>query len=465
VSAPAGVTIRDRVKELRRVRAGDLLKNPKNWRTHDSAQRAALEGVLREVGLAGATLARETEHGLILLDGHLRADLDPDLMLPVLVLDVTEAEGDVLLASFDPISAMAGQNAEAFAALVQDLTVGDTALRAMLLRMAQDLPAGLRPPSLAQRFLAPPFTVLDARQGYWQERKRAWLALGLEPPLPIIGGVRQTGKNSAMNRLSGRLARDHDEDTPMTSIFDPVLCELAVRWFCPPKGRVLDPFAGGAVRGVVAGLLGRSYHGIDLRPEQVEANKRQWAALESAVPGDWQEALGPRGGAAWEAGDARERVPLAGACDLVFSCPPYGALEVYSDDARDLSSMEPPAFVEAYRAVIAASVGQLSDDRFAVWVVADFRDEAGRLEGFVADTVKAFEAAGAPLYNEAVLLHPAGSLPLRAARAFVSGRKLARQHEAVLVFCKGDPRRAAEACGPVETAEHTEWGERTGGDA
>lgn len=58
-----------------------------------------------------------------------------------------------------------------------------------------------------------------------------------------------------------------------TSIFDPVLTELAYRWFCPPTGYILDPFAGGSVRGIVAAVLGRAYTGIDLRPEQIEANQ------------------------------------------------------------------------------------------------------------------------------------------------------------------------------------------------
>ena len=64
-----------------------------------------------------------------------------------------------------------------------------------------------------------------------------------------------------------------------TSIFDPVLCELAYRWFCPPGGLVLDPFAGGSVRGIVASKLGRQYVGVDLRPEQIAANEAQGAAL------------------------------------------------------------------------------------------------------------------------------------------------------------------------------------------
>ena len=69
------MSIRDRVKELRRVRASDLRPSPHNWRVHPPTQREALRAVLDEVGYAGALLARELADGsLELVDGHLRAD-------------------------------------------------------------------------------------------------------------------------------------------------------------------------------------------------------------------------------------------------------------------------------------------------------------------------------------------------------------------------------------------------------
>ncbi|MFM8745659.1 MAG: DNA methyltransferase, partial [Aestuariivirga sp.] len=72
-----------------------------------------------------------------------------------------------------------------------------------------------------------------------------------------------------------------------TSIFDPILCEIAYRWFCPQGGTVLDPFAGGSVRGIVASRLGRRYVGIELRPEQVEANRAQLAIAADPLP-EWR---------------------------------------------------------------------------------------------------------------------------------------------------------------------------------
>jgi hypothetical protein len=241
-----------------------------------------------------------------------------------------------------------------------------------------------------------------------------------------------------------------------TSIFDPVLCELAYRWFCPPDGLVLDPFAGGSVRGIVASKLGRQYLGIDLRPEQLAANRAQ----AEAICGDPQ----PR----WIEGDARELATLANGsmADFLFSCPPYGDLERYSDDERDLSTMAWAAFLGALRAIVAAAVARLKPDRFACFVVGDLRDQDGYYRGLPWHTVAAFEDAGARLYNEAVLVTAAGSLPIRVTKQFESSRKLGKTHQNVLVFCKGDPRKATAAVGPVEfgeieaTPEGDAWGEK-----
>ena len=134
--------IRDRVVDLRRVRAGDLLPSPRNWRTHPPAQRAALRGVLAEIGYADALLVRETPDGLMLVDGHLRAEETPDAVVPVLVLDLDEAEADKLLLTLDPLAAMAGADADALAALLATVETGDAAVQALLDGLAaQGVPA------------------------------------------------------------------------------------------------------------------------------------------------------------------------------------------------------------------------------------------------------------------------------------------------------------------------------------
>jgi hypothetical protein len=125
--------IRDRVKELRRVRASELVPNPRNWRTHPDAQRDALRSVLAEIGYAGALLARELDDGrLELVDGHLRAETTPDSLVPVLVLDVDEEEAIKVLLTYDPLSAMAEVDAERLGELLDTCDIKSPHVVAML---------------------------------------------------------------------------------------------------------------------------------------------------------------------------------------------------------------------------------------------------------------------------------------------------------------------------------------------
>lgn len=383
--------------------------------------------------------------------------------------------------------------------------------------------------TLADRFIIPPFSVLDARQGYWQERKRAWVALGIKSELgrgndnlgmshpettstidfyaqkrkieQTLG--RELNKDEAAEMMAERGTLQNDREANRlrkqerglldfseqaltkydgkgqartfgqdlmkgenpnfgqgkasktaqpqsgTSIFDPVLCEIAYRWFCPPQGHVLDPFAGGSVRGIVAGYLGYSYTGVELRPEQVAANREQSIEIVLDKP------------VVWIIGDSQHVKELAfGEYDLIFSCPPYYDLEVYSDRPGELSAMSPEGFKAAYQQIIKESCAMLKENRFAVWVVGDVRDKKGYYRNFVADTIAAFQAAGLRLYNEAILVTIVGSLPIRVIHQFEAGRKLGKTHQNVLVFVKGDSKKAVEACGSVKV----DWQPEDNGD-
>lgn len=132
------MNIRDRVKELRRVPASQLRPSPYNWRTHPKAQLDALRGVLAEVGYAGAALARELPDGsLELIDGHARAEVSGSAEVPVLVLDVTEGEAKKILATFDPLGAMAGSDAAKLDALLREVETSSEAVAAMLEEVAE----------------------------------------------------------------------------------------------------------------------------------------------------------------------------------------------------------------------------------------------------------------------------------------------------------------------------------------
>ena len=104
------MTIRNRITELRHVRAGELLADKRNYRLHPKAQRQVLQSMLQNIGYADAVIARETPDGLMLIDGHLRAELDPEQVVPVLVTDLDEAEAGKLLLTLDPLAAMAEQD-------------------------------------------------------------------------------------------------------------------------------------------------------------------------------------------------------------------------------------------------------------------------------------------------------------------------------------------------------------------
>ncbi len=142
----SSMKIRDRIRELRRVPASQLQPNPKNWRTHPTEQHDALKAVLAEIGYADALLARETPTGdLLLIDGHLRAEMTPDQPVPVLVLDIDEAEADKLLATLDPLTAMAGADGARLAAILQTVRTGSAALQQLLTRLAAEAGAAPHP--------------------------------------------------------------------------------------------------------------------------------------------------------------------------------------------------------------------------------------------------------------------------------------------------------------------------------
>ena len=276
---------------------------------------------------------------------------------------------------------------------------------------------------LAQRFGFPPFTVLDGRGGEWQDRKRSWISIGLKSELGRANGA-------TFGKGLGMYLDDGSENT--TSIFDPVLCEMAYTWFTRNDSNILDPFAGGSVRGVIAGFMGRNYYGGELRAEQVAANI------------DQRDILCPNISPYWVCGDSMVTMDDAPLSDFIFSCPPYGDLEVYSDSPNDLSNMSWDDFLTSYQMIIKKSCARLRENRFACFVVGDFRDKDGNYRDFVSSTIKAFTSCGLHLYNEAILVNSVGTAAMRVTKQFNVSRKMAKTHQNVLVFLKGDARKATK---------------------
>lgn len=782
----------------------ELTPDPRNARTHSADQVGQIVASIERFGWTNPVLADDlirAGHGrqmaarliydaggtIYLAPGKERGGKAiPKGTVPVIdCTGWTEEERKAYALADNQLALQAGWDTEILMAQLDELTAAEfdiaeigfdsAAIDALSMTEIEtgDVPTGKKSGagSLAGEFLIPPFTVLNAREGWWMDRKRAWLGLGIKSEVgrgenllkmsdtmlepdpekraamqaardagkgkartfgqdlmrgegtnvvtgegkgrkPGLGGVTMDAlsshpryyeqKTAAEAKVGRKLTpeefeRDHwvlpdSELSSGTSIFDPVLCELAYRWFSPPGGRVLDPFAGGSVRGIVAAALGRRYTGVDLRAEQIEANRAQWPAVadqlgtpaprataeevpaltideiegirvvrDDAVLGGTKRRALDRLMASIDAEELVYATPaygfaqiaLAGACraagkkatifvaarserhprtqaaadlgativevkagrlnviqsrarkhceatgayqvpfgmddeiflsamaesvaelpgpaptevwcvagsglltralqrafpdavhhavqigrnpdvggaklwkapeafeddatdpppfpscsnydakawrfirehaaegalfwnlgadpepvaafdpvepewlegdsnvvladdavgadfDFIFSCPPYGDLEVYSDDPADISTLEQSAFDAIYGDIIAKAVARLADNRFACFVVGDYRDKRGIYANFVSKTIAAFEAAGAPLYNEAILVTSVGSLPIRTAKQFRSGRKLGKTHQNVLVFVKGNPRQAVEALGPVD---------------
>jgi hypothetical protein len=459
-----------------------------NARKHPEAQIASLAAIIRDSGFTNPVLIDDDD---VIIAGHGRALAAEKLKMAevpcVRVSGLTPDQIKALRISDNQTGLLSGWDDVLLRVELSGLRDGgfDLSLTGFDIGDVTGILGGAGDPAittttnatLAERFGIAPFSVLNAREGWWQERKRAWLSLGIRSEVGRGENLLQMSdtmlepdpaKRAALKGKARTFGQDlmrgeHVVGTPSlkggltfgttshpydgqdeghasgagTSIFDPVLTELAYRWWSPPNGLVLDPFAGGSVRGIVAAKTGRAYVGVDLRQEQVDANLAQ---ADQICP----EGLKP----AWICADSRTLDALElGPADMLFSCPPYADLEVYSDDPLDLSTLEYAEFRAAYFEIIAKACAKLKADRFACFVVGDVRDPKGAYRNFVGDTVEAFRAAGLAYYNEAILVTACGSKALRAGKQFSATRKLGKTHQNVLVFLKGDAKRATKACG------------------
>lgn len=481
-AAPAKVQLRKLV---------DLKRDPDNARTHSAEQTGKVADSIRRFGWTMPMLVDD-----VIRAGNCRADAaaiiygagEAIYMAPgkdrggaklppgtVPVIDCTgwsPEERTAYAITDNQLPMQAGWDEGRLRDQLQALASMDFSMSVLgfdekeLERLTKPPPAPVGLGNMAGEFLVAPFSTLNARDGWWQDRKRTWIGLGIKSelgrgeqaaiggaPLPLDRDKARTFGQDLMrgegtNVLPGNTAPTAADlqDGSGTSIFDPVLCELIYLWFSGAGQLVLDPFAGGSVRGIVAAALGRRYLGVDLRPEQVAANELQWPIVAGQLAAELPE---PE----WLAGDSVVVMPqLEVEADLIFSCPPYGDLEIYSDDPADLSRLDQEKFEAAYAHIIGAAVARLKPDRFACFVVGDYRDKRGFYRDFVSTTIAAFHAAGAILYNEAILITAVGSLAIRTGKQFRASRKMGKTHQNVLIFCKGDPRKASAACGAVDVS-------------
>lgn len=265
-----------------------------------------------------------------------------------------------------------------------------------------------------------PFSILDTRMKEWKDRKKYWITnFGIQSEL----GREQTESKSGFW-----------ESTSNVSVFDPTLCELMYTWFCPKGGHILDPFAGGSVRGIVATELGFKYTGIDLSEKQILANRKQ-----SDKPN-------------WIVGDSNQiLLEDKNKYDFVFTCPPYHDLEIYSDHKDDLSNMDYGDFLGKLRVIIDESAQHLKPNRFFGIVVSEIREltttrnyKIGCYKNFVSEIVQMCDRAGLSFYNDMVLFNSQHQASRTASTYFNRNRKIASVHQNVLIFIKGNPDVATE---------------------
>lgn len=300
-------------------------------------------------------------------------------------------------------------------------------------------------------------SVLDTRQGYWQERKKQWAgvlkdtnsgetrkdAIGYGDAIkhPIMYqrsraererlGISFTEWINNYATPEEREIMERDVANVGVSLFDPVLAELMCKWFTPHGGSdIFDPMAGDTRKGLVFGYCGHSFTGIELRPEQVAANNRMidGRGLDiKYICDDGKNVLNHI------AEDSQ---------DLLFCCPPYFDLEKYSDDARDASNTESYGdFLALVTEIFGKSWRCLRDNRFAVIVISDVRrKEDTAYNPIVADFIKAFESFGGKYYNSLILVEQFAGKIIAAGRN-MTHRKVTKTHQNVLVFFKGDPRK------------------------
>lgn len=249
-----------------------------------------------------------------------------------------------------------------------------------------------------------------------------------------------------------------------TSVFDPSLTYAMYLWFGKKGGSILDPFAGGPTRGIVAALNGYDYDGIELRPKQIEENEAnareiqakfpdmpmpRWIAGDStnldAVLSDKVDVLPP---------DSEELVAPRKLYDFLIACPPYYDLEMYSCSNDDGSSKQTyEEFLVWYKDIFRQAVDRLAWNRFAVVITGDVRmhDKIGDYNLLHMDTAFMFRELGCVVYNQAILETAVGSLPVRVGAQFPKYRKLGTTHQHVGIFWHGDRDKNAilEALGEL----------------
>lgn len=429
--------IRDRVTDLRRVRAGDLEPHPENWREHPDHQIETMRDLLEQVGYSDALLAYEPEPGhLVLLDGHMRQALDPDQEVPVLVVDLTEDEAKLVLATHDPVASLAGSANVVLERLLNDVHERSAGAMSFLERLREDTSAALAMDSHMGKddggFWAPKidsatgehatdYVGYDLGSVWWEtvgdgECRAAPYIL----PLPANPG------KAAEGRLFGNYSRSP-------------LCEMEriVRTYMVPGDRFLEVCAGWWTFSATAAVWGMSGAGIDIWDVSVGFGRKQMKALPASA-----------GTVEVRRGDALALPYDDDEFDIAYCNPPFYQLERYSDAPEDLAAKRTSEeWLDASGRMMAEMGRVVRSGGLIVTVMADYRVD-GILEPLGARWILEGVSRGLLLHD--VVIQRMLSQQIRMWRKAWTARRTAKAHEYVIVFRNsGEPPRRG---GPDESS-------------
>jgi hypothetical protein len=411
-----------RVQELRTVRVGDLIPNPENWREHPESQRSAFMEALDTVGFADAPKVWESPEGLMIIDGHLRAEaLDPDALIPVQVLNVNEAEARYLLATYDPLALMAMANKERTEAIIaKALDAGKAGTEGIAARMRELVDASL----LAAK------TAAHDNDSMWQPATKTSSSTAIETVGFDLGSVwERPGQSDTRlypwieplpalptgNKNKGPLRVNYSR-SPLQEM------EKIVAAYMRPGDYFLEVCAGWFTFSSTAACWGYSGEGLDIWDVSLAFGRTQLARLPEGVGANVKVVDG----------DATAMPYEDDTFDFIYCNPPFFQLETYSDDKRDMAGYKTieewlAACGEMFKEIIrVARPGAL-----VVTVMADARIK-GRLLPLANRFMEAGTEAGLILHDIAIQ-HMLTS-QLRMWRHAWNGRRTAKAHEYIITF-------------------------------
>ena len=271
---------------------------------------------------------------------------------------------------------------------------------------------------LREKYIEPPFSILDTRKKEWVDRRNNWKNL--------IEDTAETREN--VLGFSQNLSAT--TNSPNGSVFDATLAEVLVHWFTKESDNIFDPFAGGTF-GFVSSFLKRNFLGMEIRQEQVEINQKRADKFNLSCKYVHDSCVN------------MDNYVKDNSVDLIFSCPPYANLEKYSNLKEDFSNMNQKQFIENLCFVLLKNIKKLKENRFFILVLSDVRDKKGNYINLIAKVINFLVENGLSFYNDCILVNSVNTASTRANKYMQNSRKVARIHQNVLVFLKGDAKLSA----------------------